>query len=62
MEFVDVEERVSYWQSRNVLKKLKQVLLRIDKAVLDFSVIYSPPLYRFSLRFSNEFLPNIFAL
>ena len=57
MEFVDVEGKGGAGNRETFLKKIetRSPYTRIDKAVLDFSVIYSPTIsYRFSLRFNDN--------
>ena len=57
MELVDVEGKGGAGNRETFLKKIetRSPYTRIDKAVLDFKVIYSPTIsYRFSLRFNDN--------
>ena len=57
VEFVDVEGKGGAGNREGFLKKIetRSPHTRIDKAVLDFKVIYSPTIsYRFSLRFNDN--------
>ena len=57
MEFIDVEGKGGAGNREGFLKKIetRSPHTRIDKAVLDFKVIYSPTIsYRFSLRFNDN--------
>ena len=57
VEFIDVEGKGGAGNREGFLKKIetRSPHTRIDKAVLDFKVIYSPTIsYRFSLRFNDN--------
>ena len=57
MEFIDVEGKGGAGNREGFLKKIetRSPHTRIDKAVLDLNVIYSPSIsYRFSLRFNDN--------
>jgi len=57
VEFIDVEGKGGAGNRGGFLKKIetRSPHTRIDKAVLDFKVIYSPTIsYRFSLRFNDN--------
>ena len=57
MEFIDVEGKGGAGNREGFLKKIetRSPHTRIDKAVIDFKVIYSPTIsYRFSLRFNDN--------
>ena len=57
MEFIDVEGKGGAGNRDGFLKKIetRSPHTRIDKAVLDLNVIYSPSIsYRFSLRFNDN--------